>query len=250
MSDKRIKNYLLRLIQGPDAAFGYRKLTILLRRRYDLIINKKKVYRLCKELGILAPQRERSQPVPKRIARNHVVTGSNQLWQMDIKYGYVVGKRRHFYVASIVDVFDRRIVAYHRGKSCDKNDVIATLQKALAKQLDRSSIAPLVIRTDNGSQFVSKAFHDFCEHVKVEHERIPTKMPDMNAYIESFHSILERECFLRNCFETYEEAFAEVDRFMRYYNNRRIHGSLHDWPPKIYSEKVRNREIQPQKIAV
>jgi len=48
----------LRLIHGPDAAFGYRKLTVLSRQKHNLVINKKKVYRLCKELNILAPQRE------------------------------------------------------------------------------------------------------------------------------------------------------------------------------------------------
>lgn len=250
VSDKRIKNYLLRLIEGPDAAFGYRKLTVLLRRKYKLIINKKKVYRLCKELKILAPQREIKNPVPKRVANNRVVTAANQVWQMDIKYGYVVDQRRHFFVASIIDVFDRSIVAHHRGKSCTAHDVIKTLQKALLKRSIHTQAGQLVIRTDNGPQFISKAFHAFCEQGQIEHERIPNQMPNKNAYIESFHSILERECFLRNCFETFEEAFTEVDRFMRYYNNRRIHGSLEDWPPKIYLEKVLSKEIQPKKIAL
>src|SRR5690606_4563324 len=110
---------LRRLVTGEHAACGYRKLTVLLRRVYRLIINKKKVYRLCKEMGILSPQRKITNPVYKKIARNRVVTGPNQLWQMDIKYGYVVGKRRHFLVANIIDVFDRTLVGYCRGKKCD-----------------------------------------------------------------------------------------------------------------------------------
>ncbi|WJH36856.1 integrase core domain-containing protein [Paenibacillus sp. CC-CFT747] len=66
----------------------------------------------------------------------------------------------------------------------------------------------LVIRTDNaGPQFISKAFYAFYEQASIEHERIPNHTPNKNAYIESFHSILERECYQRNCFETYEEAF-------------------------------------------
>ena len=250
VKDARIKGYLRRLIQGPHAALGYRKLTVLLRRTYRLIINKKKVYRLCKELGILAPQREIINPVPKRVANNRVVTGPNQLWQLDIKYGYVAGKRRHFYLASIIDVFDRNIVAYHKGKSCSTNDVIKTVQKALLKRKVHTQTQRLVIRTDNGPQFISKAFHAFCEQMNVEHERIPNHTPNKNAYIESFHSILERECYLRNCFEDYEEAFAEVDRFIRYYNNVRIHGSLQDWPPKVYLEMVAAGQINPQKIAL
>lgn len=250
VKDARIKGYLRRLIQGPNAAFGYRKLAVLLRRTYNLVINKKKVYRLCKELGILAPQRAITNPVPKQVANNRVVTGPNQLWQLDIKYGYVAGKRRHFYLASIIDVFDRSIVAYHKGKSCSTNDILNTVQKALLKRKVHVQTQQLVIRTDNGPQFISKAFHAFCEQMNVEHERTPNRTPNKNAYIESFHSILEMECYRRNCFENYEEAFAEVDRFIRYYNNVRIHGSLQDWPPKVYLEMVSSGMITPKKIAL
>jgi len=248
--DARIKGFLRRLIQGPNAAFGYRKLTVLLRRKYKLVINKKKVYRLCKELNILAPQRETTNPVPKKVANNRTVTGPNQLWQMDIKYGYIAGKRRHFYLASVIDVFDRNILAYHKGKACNTEDVKRIVQKALLKRKVYDQEQTLIIRTDNGPQFISKAFYAFCEQAKIEHERIPNRTPNKNAYIESFHSILEKECYLRNCFETYEEAFAEVDRFIRYYNNERIHGSLKDWPPREYLRRVASGEIIPQKIAL
>jgi putative transposase len=249
--DARIKGYLRRLIQGVNAAFGYRKLTVLLRRKYKLVISKKKVYRLCKELGILGPQREKSNPVPKKLANNRIVTGPNQLWQMDIKYGYIAGKQRHFYVASIIDVFDRSIVAYHRGKVCSAKDVVRTVQKALLKrEVYNQGEQALVIRTDNGPQFTSKTFYDFCKQAKVEHERTPNKTPNKNAYIESFHSIVEKECFYRHCFETFEAAFREVDRFIRYYNNERIHGSLKDWPPREYIRKVAAGEIIPREIAL
>jgi putative transposase len=249
VSDIRIKGYLKRLIQGVNAAFGYRKLTVLLRRKYNLIINKKKVYRLCKELVILAPQREKVNTVPKKVANNRVVTGPNQLWQLDIKYGYVAGVRRHFYLASIIDVFDRNIVAHHRGKVCNTHDILHTVQKALLKRREVQG-KQLIIRTDNGPQFISKDFHAFCEQAEIEHERIPNQTPNKNAYIESFHSILERECYQRNCFETYDEAFREVDRFIRYYNNERIHGSLKDWPPKEYLKQVVNGAIKAPEIAL
>ena len=250
ISDARIKGCLRRLIQGPNGGFGYRKLTVLLRRRYNLVVNKKKVYRLCKELQVLAPQRETVNPIPKKIANNRVVTGPNQLWQLDIKYGYVAGKRRHFFLASTIDVFDRSIVAHHRGKACNTTDVLRTVHKAMLRREVNLQTHPLVIRTDNGPQFISKAFYAFCEKMGIEHERIPNHTPNKNAYIESFHSILERECYRRNCFETYEEAFAEVDRFIRYYNNDRIHGSLKDWPPKEYLRLVNAGKLNPHKIAL
>ena len=248
--DQKIKAYITRILSGDDAAFGYRKITVILKRKYKLIINKKKVYRLCKEMNLLAPQREKRNLAPKKVANNRIVTGPNQLWQMDIKYGYVAGQRRHFYLASIIDVFDRAIVSYHRGKACHTQDILQVLQKGLQKRKVSKQEHKLVIRTDNGTQFTSKAFYAFCEEAQIEHERIPVQMPNKNAYIESFHSILERECYLRNCFESFTEAFNEVDRFIHYYNHRRIHGSLMDWPPTTYTRLVAKGEITPQKIAL
>lgn len=240
----------MRLIDGDGESYGYRKLTQLLRRSYGLIINKKKVYRLCKELGILLPQREKKQTYPRRVARNRNVTGSNQLWQMDIKYGYVAGKQRHFYVASLIDVFDRSIVAHYVGKACDASDVVKAAQKALFKRDIYAQDEPITIRTDNGPQFVSNKFHKFCSIPEVEHERIPNKSPNMNAYIESFHSILERECFQKHIFNTFEEAFKTVNDFIRFYNERRLHGSLGDIPPMEFMEKVKKNEVTPEVIAV
>ena len=63
-----------------------------LKREYGLIINHKKVYRLCKELDILKNQRVIKPKVKRNIAAKRIITGSNQLWEMDIKYGYIEGE--------------------------------------------------------------------------------------------------------------------------------------------------------------
>ncbi|MHA0858456.1 transposase [Paenibacillus sp. CMAA1364] len=59
VSDEEINEWIMEFIAGEGSAYGYRKLTILLRRRYHLVINKKKVYRLCKKMNVLRPQRKR-----------------------------------------------------------------------------------------------------------------------------------------------------------------------------------------------
>ncbi|EMA6343477.1 transposase [Bacillus cytotoxicus] len=48
----------------------------------------------------------------------------------------------------------------------------------------------------------------------------------MNAYIESFHRLLEYECLKRCMFQTYAEAYQEVVTYIEFYNNRRIHSSI------------------------
>lgn len=68
----------------------------------------------------------------------------------------------------------------------------------------------LVIRSDNGSQFISHKFEDTCKELNLEHERIPFKSPNKNAHIESFHRLLEGECLSGYEFESYAEAYKVV----------------------------------------
>ncbi|MBU5267388.1 IS3 family transposase [Virgibacillus proomii] len=58
IADEQIKEFLLELISGECNSYGYRKLTVILRRQYKLIINKKKVYRLYKELDTLTSSKK------------------------------------------------------------------------------------------------------------------------------------------------------------------------------------------------
>jgi putative transposase len=241
VNDDQIKEWFLELLEGEEHVYGYRLLGQCIRDTYDMILDAKKSYRLCSELGILQKPRERVSSHPRRLPKNRVVTGSNQLWQMDIKYGYVIGRERFFYVLSIIDVFDRVVVGQYRGSVCGATQVVQTLWKALKSRIAEGEIPP-TIRTDNGPQFVSQLFGDTCESLEIVHERIPPRTPDMNAYIESFHSILERHLLSRRAFMTFEDAYNALDTYMDFYNNRKMHGSLKRMSPVKFSEWVKTLE--------
>lgn len=81
-----------------------------------LKINKKKVYRLCKELDILKPQRKLKPKHPKRLAERMEIDGSNQLWEMDLKYGYITGTDEFFFQQSLLMCLMKisyRIIPFH-----------------------------------------------------------------------------------------------------------------------------------------
>lgn len=250
ISDEQIKEWLLELVAGEGQAYGYRKLTIALQREHGLVINKKKVYRLCDELDLLRPQRQIKFRHPRKIAVNREVTASNQLWETDIKYGYVEGEGRFFFLLSILDVYDRAVIDYHIGLSCEAKHAAELLQRALWKRnLFEGSQRP-VIRTDNGPQFISHAFEQACERFEIEHERIPPKTPNKNAHIESFHAVLEDECLRRYEFVTYAEAHEAVGDYIRFYNERRIHGSLYDLSPVQFGEAIKVGNVRPMVVKV
>jgi len=230
ISDEQIKEWLLELISGEAYIYGYKFLAECLQQEYALRINHKKCYRLCKELEILQAQRQKKFKHPRKLPENRMITGPDQLWQMDIKYGYVAGLDRHFFVLSIIDVFSRVIVGYHRGTVCEAKDVCRTLGTAL-----QATASKPVVRTDNGPQFVSRLFGDMCENWEITHERIPPKTPDLNAFIESFHSSMERDLLTKNVFRTFEEAYAAIDWYMDFYNNRRMHSKLRKMPPTKFA---------------
>lgn len=241
----QIKEWIMSLIEGDCFAYGYYKLTIELRRTYKLIANKKKVYRLCKEMGVLRPHRQIKSKYPRKIARNRTITAPNQLWETDIKYGYIAGEDRFFYVLSIIDVYDREIIDYHMGLSCEGEDAAATLVRALIKRKLFEVDTKPVIRSDNGPQFISRKFGDKCEEISVEHERIPCKTPNKNAHIESFHRIFEDECLGRWEFDSYKEAYEAVLEFMERYNHRRIHRSIFDMSPVEFHKATLSGNAEP-----
>jgi putative transposase len=242
--DEQIEEWLCELISGDGFPYGYRKLTVCLHEEYLLKINHKKVYRLCKELGILRPQRRVKGRKPKKLAKKVTVEAPNQLWQMDLKYGYITGEDRFFFQLSLIDVFDRDVICYHLGRSCTAEDAVRVLERALQIRGLLHGCKMPTVRTDNGPQFIAKAFATACDQFGVLHERIPVNTPNMNAHIESFHAILEDECYSQNEFQTFLDAYTEVSKYMSYYNERRRHGSLNYQSPRQYHQAFMSNSIR------
>ncbi|MNG23758.1 Integrase core domain protein [compost metagenome] len=107
-----------------------------------------------------------------------------------------------------------------------------------------------IIRSDNGPQFISSLFEGACSEFALIHERIPPKTPNKNAHIESFHSILESECYQRHEFESYPQAYEIVSQFIYDYNHVRIHGSIYDLSPYEYIDAVKHGAVKAKQVKV
>lgn len=206
---------------------GYRKLTVMLRRDHGLYVNKKKIYRICAEKGLLLEPRSRSSRPARRIARNRTVTRPNQVWQCDLKYGYIDGERRFFFVLAFIDVFTRKVVGRYVGLRCQAGDLRNTLAQAIVAE-GITADDELVIRSDNGPQMTAKEVSQWLAELeeKLSHEFIPVRTPNKNAHIESFFSILELEFLSVTYFSTFSEAYEKTHAFIRFYNGERTHGSI------------------------
>jgi putative transposase len=210
---------------------GVKKLRYYLRRDYGVIVNHKKLYRLCKEHNLLLPKRAKHTSI-KNICINRIITRPNQVWEFDIKCDYLPGENRYFFILVYIDVFSRMIMDYYIGLSCKAHNLVATLSFALNKHSLREK--DLVIRSDNGPQMTSNEFREYLKKLenKIFHEFIPCATPNKNAHIEAFYSIIEIEFLQIYCFETLVEVYKEFAKFVDFYNNFRVHSSLSYRTPK------------------
>lgn len=206
-------------------------------REHGWVINHKKLYRLCKENRFTLPKRKKARRAKSPISVNRTITRPNQLWEVDLKYGYIHGESRFFFILVILDVFSRLVVNYYIGLRCRGSDLVFTLKESLARH--SSSVDGLVVRSDNGTQMTSKAFMDYISDFdakELAHELIPPATPNKNAHIEAFNSILEIEFLSTRYFTSYGQGYRETVLFMERYNRDRVHGSLkYKTPWEVYS---------------
>jgi putative transposase len=210
---------------------GSKTLTKYFRKEHGFYVNHKKLARILKENHLLLSRKIKKKVPWRVVAFNRTITAPNQLWEFDIKYGYVVGEQRFFFVLAIVDVYSRKCVGKYVGRSCKAGDLTFTLTQAI----DNSGADPrtLILRSDNGPQMTSKQFHEALKKIEkdLEHEFIPPATPNKNAHVESFFSLLERELLVNRYYVTFADAYQEVHDWIAFYNERRLHGSLGDRTP-------------------
>lgn len=226
--------------------YGYHLITRELKREFKLLINHKKVYRLMKESKILKDKKRAKLLTKSGRCKNRIVTASNQVWESDIKYLPVAGERKTLYKISIIDVFDRDIVAYSIVESCTAKVARELLLKALYERGLKGHAQRLIMRTDNGSQYVSNEFIGLCLDEGIIPERIPPASPNYNAHIESYHRYLDENCLNGQIYMTKEELIGKIGRYVKFYKEERPHSSL-EWntPQSVYESngKILKKEM-------
>jgi putative transposase len=232
------------LLNQEFVDYGYDKVTDWLRDSEGLVINQKKVYRLMKEARLLS-NRIRRDKRGKRIAQDLLPnpTVPFECLQTDIKYIYIHGQHRNALLITVLDVFSRGLLGYRLEWSITKHQVIDLMKEVLRHYQMPEKVS---LRTDNGSQFEAGLFREYLKEMSVDHEFTHVATPQENCYIESFHSIVESAVCTKYEFENLTEAKATFNRFMNFYNQERLHGSLNNLSPNQFLEgKKLTQKLRP-----
>jgi putative transposase len=84
----------------------------------------------------------------------------------------------------------------------------------------------VVIRSDNGSQFIARKVREYLGLIGVQQEFTHIATPEENAHIEAYHGILKKEVFTGFDYKYFVEIEQILKRYVKFYNNRMLHGLL------------------------
>ena len=158
---------------------------------------------------------------PNLLEQNFQVAQPNQVWCTDFTYLFLANGTMRFN-CTIIDWYDRSVVASENGKWINTDLAIRTLQKAL----DSQAAAPenLILHSDQGSQFTSLQFILFCQDHGITQSMSHAGCPYDNAPIERYYNTLKAELINNYTFYTDDELNYSVAEFAySWYNQIRPH---------------------------
>ncbi len=156
-----------------------------------------------------------------RLNRDFSADEANLKWCTDFTYLFLKnGEVR--YNCTILDLHDRSVVASITDCRITSNLAIHTLKKALDTLPAKRG--PLILHSDQGSQYTSKAFGAFCESAGVLQSMSRAGRPYDNAPMERYFNTLKNECTKLYEFKTEEQLYQTVEEFAYVtYNHVRPH---------------------------
>jgi transposase InsO family protein len=193
------------------------------------------VLRLCRYLNIKSTikyEREGctiSDKDPQHIAENILdrdfhADAPNEKWLTDVtEFKYYIGlEKKKVYLSAILDLYDRRIVAYVIGDSNNTPLVYETFAQAVRMNPN----AHPIFHSDRGFQYTSNVFHrKLQDHGMIQSMSRVGKCID-NGPMEGFWGILKRERYYKRKFSSREDVVQMITEYIDYYNNKRYQRRL------------------------
>ena len=137
--------------------------------------------------------------------------------------------QRRLKLLNIVDEHTREALAMRVGRTCDADDVVATIEALVAERG-----APGHLRMDNGPELIAWTLREWCRLAGTATTYIEPGSPWENPFIESFNGRARDELLNIEEFATVVEAKVLIEAWRLEYNTYRPHSSLGDLTPAEY----------------
>jgi len=236
-------------IQGRQN-YGTRRIKDKLLQRYGLIISRRLIGSIMRDLGLIAKTKKRYKI--NTTDSNHKLPIANNILNRDFYSGtpdtkyvgditYIPTNEGWLYLATVIDLYSRKIV----GWSMADNMQVSLVNDALSMALNtRKPSKGLIWHTDRGSQYASYAHRDLLKkHGIIQSMSRKGNCWD-NAVAESFFHTLKTELVYHEVYETRAQANQSIFEYIEvFYNRQRMHSSNNNLSPVEYEEFMLQNEM-------
>jgi len=232
-------------IWSEDQSKGYRMITHDLRVYYKLHVNHKMVSRIMRKIGIkgIIPKRNLSRNNKllykyPYIINNLCISRSNMVWATDISY--VKLPTGYMYLIVIIDIYSRCILEYEISNNLGVDFCVRCLERCINKYG-----IPVILNTDQGVQFTSHEWVNMLNEYDIQISMDGKGRWADNIIVERFWRTIKYCSIFMNGVETIFELKHEVNKFINYYNNKRLHSALkYQAPMTVYKQLLSSNDRQ------
>ena len=234
---KEIKEEIANIFHENKGRYGYRRITMELRNR-GFIINHKTVQRLMKELHLKCMVRmkkyksykgETGKVVPNLLNRDFHAERPNQKWTTDITEFSLCGEKT--YLSPILDMYNGEIISYVISDRPVLKQVLDMVDDAFRKLPNDIN---LIFHSDQGWQYQHKQYQKRLREKGIKQSMSRKGNCLDNAVMENFFGLLKSELLYLRDFSSMDEFKIELEKYINYYNHKRIKCKLKGLSPVQY----------------
>lgn len=238
VQNEGILSWIKELYEEQNGILGYRQMTITINRVHKVCYNKKRIRRLMQILGLKSVCRIKKRSyipsTPETEAENVLnrefyADAPNEKWLTDVtEFKYYIGTEiRKLYLSAILDLYDKRIVAYKISDSNNKQLVFDNFDEAVALNPD----AHPLFHSDRGFQYTSITFYNKLQAAKMRQSMSRVGRCIDNGPMESFWGMLKSEMYYLQRFTDRDELILAIENYIHFYNNIRYQRRLRYMTP-------------------
>ena len=230
------------LYEKVEGIFGYRQLTLHMRRQLQNPLNHKRVQRLMRIKGIQSVIRRKKKKyersTPQQVAENILnrkfqAEAPNEKWLTDVTE-FKYGNGQKAYLSAILDLHDKSIVSYVLGHSNNNPLVFETLDLAL----EAAPNGTPMLHSDRGYQYTSLRFKELLDEANITQSMSRVGRCIDNGPMESFWGTLKCEKYYLHTYQTFDQLKSDIEDYIHFYNYERLQAKLNGLSPMEFRTKA------------
>ena len=254
ISDRELENQELLIeikeaFKASNGVYGHRNIHKDL-KELGIHVNKKRVARLMSKAKLYGVGTYKRKPYSKtgpahKAYTNHLQqcflsAKPNDTWVSDITY--IRTKEGWLYLATVIDLYSRKIIGWATGHRQTTSLIISALQMAVKRLSKKESV---ILHSDQGSQYASYDYKKFATSQNITLSMSRRGNCYDNAVAESFFKTLKKELVRKHVFKTREIAASKIFEYIEmFYNSKRRHSYLDYISPNEFEKRYNLKSLE------